>query len=410
MDTGRGRTVTTPRTEVPEILSDRPGSYPYGVLTRRHPSIIEQVRAAYPYGPRQLAALGALHTEITTGTVQPLPPDGYRAADWNAWGAPYFGRPWIELPFLWAEGYFYTKLLTAVDFWGPQPWTGIDPFAPAKRAELESDTFAADLAALDRLPANASGPDRLPANASVPAPEELRELVLGALWGNRADLGFLMDAAPGVAGAGASHLVADETDRVVAALGQARRVCVLADNSGRELLADLVLVDRLLHTGSAATVELQVKPCPYFISDTTLADVLDLLRVLADGPVAARELAGRVDGWLRTGRLVLTAHWFSGLPFGYDRMPTDLSAHLAGFDLVISKGDLNYRRLVGDRHWPADTPFAATVDYFPAPLAALRTVKSDVVVGVSAEALSTVEAADPQWRSTGRYALVQARL
>ena len=48
------------------------------------------------------------------------------------------------------------------------------------------------------------------------------------------------------------------------------------------------------------------------------------------------------------------------------------------------KGDLNYRRLVGDRLWPPTTPFADVTAYFPGPVAALRTLKSDVIVGLDA--------------------------
>lgn len=374
----------------PEITGRDPGSYAHGVLTRRHPTIVAKVRAAHPYGPRQLGALDALEREITDGTVGSLPPGSPGAAEWATLAAPYLGARWSDLPFLWGEGYFYTRLLTAVDYWGPAPWTGTDPFAGMKGAELASDAYAADLAAVP--PPGAGG---------------LPELVLGAVWGNRADLGFLVDADPGATGA-RSHLVADDSPALVERLagGRVRRLCVLADNTGQELLADLVLLDRLLHNGSVREVELHLKPHPYFVSDATLADLLAVLRTLAAGPPGARALWERLDGLLRTGRLRPATHWFSGLPYGYARMPADLRAHLGTFDLVLAKGDLNYRRLVGDRHWSVDTPFASAARDFPAPVAALRTVKSDVLVGGYAEA-ARLDTTAPGWRTTGRYALVQ---
>jgi len=50
-------------------------------------------------------------------------------------------------------------------------------------------------------------------------------------------------------------------------------------------------------------------------------------------------------------------------------MPADLRTELADAAVTILKGDLNYRRLVGDRHWPPTTPFAAVADHFPSPVA-----------------------------------------
>jgi uncharacterized protein with ATP-grasp and redox domains len=380
-----------------EIGSDRPGSYPLRVLTQRHPTIIERVRAAHPYGPRQLAALGALHAEITEGTVQPLPEGAYDKAAWDTWGAPHFGRPWTATPFLWAEGYFYAKLLTAVDYWGPAPWTGVDPFARMKAADLDSAEFAADLAALDH-------PAEPPATHGGSG-ERTAALLLGAVWGNQSDLGFLIseEGRPGAD----SHLLADDTARVIDALGSARRIAVLADNTGRELLADLVLLDHLLCGGSVQEIDLLLKPHPYFISDAILPDLLAVLDALAAGPAGARTLARRLDAAMRAGRLTPTTHWFCGVPYSYDRMPDDLRTDLAGCDLVLSKGDLNYRRLAGDRYWPGSTPFATAVDYFPAPVAALRTVKSDVALGLPGGRLSTLDAAEPDWRVSGRYAMVQ---
>ena len=59
-------------------------------------------------------------------------------------------------------------------------------------------------------------------------------------------------------------------------------------------------------------------------------------------------------------------------------MPADLAEEFAASSLTLLKGDLNYRRLVGDRPGRRATPFADVTAYFPGPVAALRTLKSDV--------------------------------
>jgi hypothetical protein len=90
-------------------------------------------------------------------------------------------------------------------------------------------------------------------------------------------------------------------------------------------------------------------------------------------------------------------------------MPTDLAADLAEGTLTILKGDLNYRRLVDDRYWPATTPFDELTAYFPGPVAALRILKSDVAVGISPTMLTALDTADATWRTAGTHALIQAR-
>jgi hypothetical protein len=187
-------------------------------------------------------------------------------------------------------------------------------------------------------------------------------------------------------------------------------VVLVADNAGRELVADLLLVDRLLADGAAGSVALHVKPYPYFVSDAVTADVLAAVRRLAaTGAGTVGQAAGRLDAALRDGRLTVAAHPFHCAPLPFGDAPDDLAAEFASA-LTLVKGDLNYRRLVGDRYTPAATPFAAAVGYFPGPVAALRTLKSEVVVGVAAERAERLDAAGDGWRVGGTHGLVQARL
>ncbi|MGW2645189.1 damage-control phosphatase ARMT1 family protein [Streptomyces sp. NPDC001393] len=387
----------------PVILGNEPGSFPHSVLAERHPAIIGRVRDAFPYGPAQHRALDELLKSCTEGAVEPLPADAPDRDRWQEWGLPgCAGRSWYDVPWLWSESYFYRRLLDAVGWFGPGPWQGIDPFGPFKRAELDAPETDEELTALDVLP-------------GLPEEERARALLHGSLWGNRADLGFRLSAED-AGGAQdrepepAPALVADDSAALWSLLppGGAATLVLVADNAGRELVPDLLLTAHLLAEGRAARVVLHVKPYPYYVSDATTADVVDALHRLRVASGAAAEYARVLWSALADGRLTVRAHPFSCAPLPYAEMPQDLRAEFAAATLTVFKGDLNYRRLVGDRLWPPTTPFQETTACFPGPVAALRTLKSDVITGLSARTEAALVAAeDGRWRTSGTHALIQ---
>ncbi|MDA2807305.1 damage-control phosphatase ARMT1 family protein [Nocardiopsis suaedae] len=388
----------------PVVMGGEPGSYARSVLTERHPALISRVRDAHPYTPAQRGRLDLLLEETASGTVQPLRPEAHDRGAWAAWGMDeHTGVPWTGLPFLWAESYFYRRLLGAVGYFAPGPWQGVDPFEPSKSAELHSSDADEEMQALDTV-------------ALLPSEERDRALLLSSVWGNRADLGFALSeregpadpgADGGTGGAAGEGLVADESGRLWELLGDAERVCFVADNAARELLPDLALIDLLLASRRVGSVVLHIKPHPYFVSDATMADVLAALRRLREAGGEAAACGGRLREALRGGALTVRAHPFSCAPLPYSAMPEDLEADFTGSSLTVLKGDLNYRRLVGDRWWDPATPFAEAAGGFPSPVAALRTVKSDTVTGLDPVVAAELEAGGIGWRTSGRCAVVQ---
>ncbi|MFD5743243.1 damage-control phosphatase ARMT1 family protein [Streptomyces massasporeus] len=387
----------------PLLLGNQPGSFPHSVLAERHPAIIKQVREAFPYEPAQHRALDALLAECTEGEIEPLPADAHDRDLWETWGLrEYTGRSWFDVPWLWSESWFYRRLLQAVGYFGPGPWRGIDPFRPFKLAELDSAETDEELAALDDL-------------AARPAAEQARALLHGSLWGNRADLGFRLSAEGARAADAAPGLVADDSDRLWSLLDAtgpgAGTLCLVADNAGRELVPDLLLAAHLLDSGRIGRAVLHVKPYPYYVSDATTADVVDALRRLTGAGGAAAAYGRQLWSALADGRLTLRAHPFSSAPLPYEEMPGDLRDEFASATLTIVKGDLNYRRLVGDRLWAPTTPFADVTAHFPGPVAALRTLKSDVITGLDARTEAALDAAEGRrWRTSGTHALIQVRV
>ncbi|MGW7447807.1 damage-control phosphatase ARMT1 family protein [Kitasatospora sp. NPDC054795] len=380
----------------PAILSDTPGSFAWGVFHERHPKLVQQVLDALPYGPTERAAIEDLLAESTSGVLEPLGENAHDHRQWLEWGEGLFGQPWGEAPFLWAESYFYRRLLEATGYFRPGTWQGIDPFAPFKDAELAGPAVDAELAALSELPA-------------LSAEKRGEVLLSSALWGNRADLGFRITASTDDAPPPA--LIADDSPLLWSTLAAARdaRVCVIADNAGRELLPDLVLIDHLLTSGLAAELVLYVKPYPYYVSDATTADVLATVDRLRRAPDREAELIGRrLRHAMNSGTLTVRTHPFFCAPLPFHDMPADLRTDLSDAALTITKGDLNYRRLVGDQLWDATTPFAERAGCFPSPVAALRTLKSDVIVGLSATVVAGLDATGEPWRTSGRFGLIQA--
>lgn len=377
------------------IVSDQPGSFAQSVWTKRHPILFQQIRDAFPYPPEIQQALDALLAETLSGDIQPLPPDAHDYALWQDWDRGWYGRPWLSAPFLWAESFFYRRLLEAVGYFRPGPWHGVDLFGPAKKAELGTSVVASELAALDDV-------------TGLSLADQRRALLTASLWGNRADLGFRITAA---AEGPATDLVADDSARLWSILDAAPDpdVHLVADNAGRELLADLVLVDHLLTTNAAARVVLHVKPQPYYVSDATGSDVLDVLRRIRAAPGDVAKIGQRLWTALSDGTITLRTHAFWCAPLSFRHLPPDLAEELSHATLAILKGDLNYRRLVGDRAWPPTTPFAELAAYFPAPVAALRTLKSDVAAGLTPESVAKLDATGSAWRTSGENALIQVR-
>jgi hypothetical protein len=244
-------------------------------------------------------------------------------------------------------------------------------------------------------------------------------LLHASLWGNRTDLSYMVAAHLGRPGGGRderSNLLVDDTEKVWRFLtasdpkgfgkpfgsGTGSRLVIIADNAGTELLMDLALIDGLLADGLAGEVHLHLKPQPF--------DVWDGLNALEQGDEAARALAGRLRSYLVAGRLRLVTHWLYTTSLFYFQLPADLRADLATAGLVIVKGDANYRRLLGDAHWLPTTPFSQAVSYFPAPLVALRTFKSELVVGLAEGQAEWLAAEDPAWLVNGQRGVIQVCL
>lgn len=155
-----------------------------------------------------------------------------------------------------------------------------------------------------------------------------------------------------------------------------RRVDIILDNAGFELFVDLILAGYLLSAGLATQIVLHPKSIPWFVSDVLPADLAALLNALSDPqsfymtPSEEDRNAGREpkalsekeaselfflfqhwSGFHQEGKLLVRPNLFWTSAGSHWRIPgaeIDLYNDLKESELVIFKGDLNYRKLTGD--------------------------------------------------------------
>ncbi len=180
----------------PFLMTSDSGSFARATILERKPQIIRQVLSDNTYPPEIAAALNDFRAEIASRTIQPLAESAPDVPDWNRELAQYAGKTWLEIPWYFAETYFYRRLLNVVRYFQPGEWQGVDPFQKPKQIQMEAD--------VQRL---ASTWEQLQALE----PEMRFEALLhSSLWGNRADLSNFtvrVKARGGLATATERHLI-----------------------------------------------------------------------------------------------------------------------------------------------------------------------------------------------------------
>ena len=215
-----------------------------------------------------------------------------------------------------------------------------------------------------------------------------------------------------------TYVLADHSHQLWDALsslrvgGTSREVSVVLDNAGFELFSDLCFVEWILSDGLADKVTLYCKSIPWFISDVTKGDFDWTITQLETSDDQILKRLGQC--WrerLISGSLVLEVHPFWTTSYEYSamqRVAPDLYSSLSKATLVVFKGDLNYRKLIADRNWSYCEDFGSALQGFhPTNVAALRTLKADLVTGLPLGAADRAKSENKDWMTTGQYAVIQ---
>ena len=394
----------------PALIGSEDGTFTEYTVTQRMPAIARRVVVENNFSPEINSRLENLATELPLGYLLPLENDNNTDfAAWNNYLQTYNSQRWVDVPWFLAETYFYRLILEITQYFRPGRWQGIDPFQLQKSQGLEAslDSIILLCSQVNKWVDDWQTEGKI--NQTV-----LIQLLYFALWGNRVDLSlwsaFESDRSRFDVESQLVNILVNDASQVSELLtsGEVKRIDFIVDNAGFELVCDLCLVDFLLSSKLVNQVYLHLKPHPTFVSDAMIKDVYDTISFLvATSNQSAISLAQRLESYILSGCLVLSKDYFWTSPLAFWEMPKYLKDELANTGLLIVKGDANYRRLLGDRHWQITTNIADIVCYLPAPMVALRTLKSEVAVGLKSEVVEEVAKSDPSWLTNGQWGVIQ---
>ncbi|KAK6454816.1 Ty3 transposition effector [Scheffersomyces xylosifermentans] len=350
---------------------------------------------------------------------------------------------WQTGPWLYLECYLYQVINVYVLSSKDSFWHSFDVFE-----ELKNSTFKqSELGVLELCKRYQSLHQQLESKGASLDNETLlilfKEFIDISLWGNATDLSLLagnvtLEDIKSVQGAevrkkNEENILVNDTEVAWKHLigSKSKRIDIVLDNSGFELFADLIFTLFVLDSKIVEEVHLHCKEIPWFVSDTMPKDFDNLLKQLQDPefyPAIQTDehdkksidfLYSQLSKYVKSNKIVIDSHRFWTLDYNFWYIPEfkDLYETLSKSDLIIFKGDLNYRKLTGDLQWDKTTPFDTAIQQLSSaklPILSLRTCKADVVVGLPKGVNETlIEKYKAQgneigefWSSSGKWAVI----
>lgn len=360
-------------------------------------------------------------------------------------------KSWISSEWLFTEVYMYRRINVLFKSKKSPFWQEFDIFD-----RLKQSTFKASLHGVVELAIRYKKLSHELQSLDLSSGESqevlkilFKEFTEVSLWGNATDLSLLtsisLEDIKSIQGAKAreaseSKIVVNDTDKAWDALISSkpgnRRVDFVLDNSGFELYADFLMGAFLLRSKLASKCIFHAKDMPYMVSDVMMKDFETLLKDLEDrdffpvtsgseDDLALNDLATDIRDFIKEGSFEFRTDSFWTTELDYWNIdPSEKKYHGAEIhndftksNLVIFKGDLNYRKLTGDRTWPRTTSWEAAIGplaHNGVPTLSLRTCKATVQVALPEgkdEELSAVWEKDHPgqgswWCCSGKWAVI----
>jgi hypothetical protein len=395
----------------PYISTGDPGSFARKTLQNRKPAIIDKVINANDFNQKQREALLTLKEDLMHGVITDpfdVSPFKFNTMEpesvymWKKEVSRYTGRSWLDAPFYFAEALLYLRILLDIGYFDPQSSYYLkDPYAGFKERELFSQNGGLEIG-----------------RTLVKMIEKIREptqkiitIFYNSLWGNRVDLSLFSIAERSrgrVLTEGEENLLIDHSAELGKLIERAKRIDFILDNTGQELVSDLIAVWYLLSSAPGREVHLHAKKYPFYVSDAMKGDIELTVGALIDDPYEKLSRVGHdLHSLHRTKKLLLHDHFFWNGPLHYIDFPAEIIEDLSHSDVVLLKGDINYRRVVSDRKWKTSDNLQTIASYFPATFGLLRTMKSECVVDIDTGKATDLFREDPQWMVNGERGIIR---
>lgn len=441
--------ITPNNPPCPAYRATNKESFAYDTTIRRWPIIVDSAikdvqqtmdeeknnEPRVSEGRAIIAGLEEIKRELLDDSpLRQIQDSGSDCAQWNQHLQEFFpDATWFSGTWLFNECYIYRRMYEL--FKNSQHWIEYDCFERQK-----NDTFKGSYGAVFDLA------KKMPGLITAMSEEKLElvyhELIQVCLWGNATDLSLLtnmsqeditrLQAVEAEFLAERRKLIlVDDTEKLWQKIKgmNGGRVDFVLDNSGFEVYVDMIFVDWLLQSKKASKVVFNCKTIPWFVSDVMPKDMPMMFEncmnrdffpgkeTRSEEDFAALEtMVKRWKQYVTDGQLEIRSDdfWCTGLSYWFmeSHAPELYKEMKENSDLVIYKGDLNFRKLVFDCDWPVTTPFKTAIGPSMANftnIVTLRTNKADPIVGLSEETRKDIEskATREEWRFSGKYAVVE---
>ena len=365
----------------PFITTDEFNSFAAFTVTNRLPAIVRSVIDNNNFDNKIADKLEDLFRNIPEGDLKELPDSSgiNRKINSEIHSNKY---RWNKAPFIFAENYLYHLLKEICHY----PETTYDYFAFKKNSDIVSkkDALLKAIANYKNLAE--------PLNS-----ESLKPVLYSYLSGNAADLSQM-----GASYGSSINLLIDDSDKIKTVLTTAKQIDIVLDNSGEELLYDLLFLHWLLSSTNTTKVNLHFKTFPYFVSDALIKDFYFLLEELSRDK-NGKDFAGIIESYITAGNLVLYDDNFWTDANDYSVLPESIKSILSESDLIVFKGDLNYRKLIEDRHWSFTQNTAGLTGHIATTCLIIRVLKSEIITGLK----SVPVTGNNEWMYNSKYGIIQ---